>query len=1029
MLCPNCKAWEVAAGATDRFCGWCGSSWLSAECRVSPELIYFSPQADEALAFHLSIHNTGIAPLEVLDITTAPMGCVFFSELTPAPSGKPLLTINADEAQTLSGEFQLAALQKLMASAAPHSETPYSAGALVKAATSVEELADWSEEAAENNSSPREQGLQVRFEILLAGEQSALNCSIAVRLRPEFELLTPALEILAEASADSDTAPCLAHGQIRLRQGAVHVREIISDAPGIKLSLPQEYESLEAAPGEKNGVFDFLVEIDRQLVTQHLRAGRPLSADLKLVCEEPSGVFSPSNAPLQIIPRRHPRLTILETQRNHETARQELQTWALAGRARDFALRLRNDGEDALEIYAIEATGSLECLKRKTLVLPLRLPPQTALRLPFLIDAQEFTANTIIDGALALRYRAAAAESFTAECALRLDVRVPQAYAGVAALDFGAAQSCVAVASFDDDQEARLIKVQNDPFVPTVITYQNVEAGGERAYEIGYAALSAQSGKEAALHVVQDFKQHLGEESSRQVYLTGAQRLVALPYSVVVADYLRGLLREVETRLADTLHRREREGAEADFSCCQLREVLLTCPTSFTFKQKEALRRALEEIGIPDHENTPLLPAPALSASSVLETMVAQWQQEARAGKSAAPQRHLLVYEMGAGATEIALVRVEMNPQPGNTIADSPMLHVSIKILGSEGDEQFGGNNLTSALAKYLAQQALTQLEGKFNTKVVLPLWHRAGQTPSKKLEQIGYLNWKRLRRHAESLKCQFADLSLPARVTLPRLSLQILLAKTFQAAHVERLVISSAMLEKVVSARMELHVRRAQNLLRHAKLQAPDRILLAGKSALLPGVRKHLVGAFAAKGCEVEYVGTQHAALPGKNRAASPSLHDLKAAAAIGGAKYLRRLRSDGALDMKLLHKPMKTAMRIGFGIRQNGNVEFLPIIEKNVMIGTECVAPLFALTWETELPIYATTKTGAFDLDTEAELIGRFALTQFSPALPADLEEEELRRALRCERLRLKLTRHHELHVLLRVRGREHAIYFELD
>lgn len=1030
MLCPNCKIWEIVPETADRYCCWCGALRLSVECQALPPALYFSTQDHAAPNFELSVRNSGTAPVEVIGVETEPAGCAFFSLFTKAArksaasQKKPSLTVAPGETRVLAGYFQMAALQALFAAFTPEKNPKTNA----KKSRREEQAANGVHEASGaryKNGAPH--GLTARFVLLLDGDRKGPSCTLKVVLRPEFELLTPTLEVIEAGDIESESVACVRPGSIRLRQGSARVQHLESEIPGIKLALlkPQELHATANA-GEKNGVFDFRLEIERQLLEQHLESGRPLQTGVKLVCEDPPGRFTPINAQLQIIPRSIPRLAIVEARRQDDAGALQIKTWALAGRTRDFILQLKNESRRALEIYAIEATGTLDCLKRKAQELPLRLAPHKTTDLSFLLDTQACPANTAINGALALRYRSEAEESFSIECGIHLEVRAPQVFPGVAAIDFGAAQSCVAISELQDERHARLVKVHGEPFVPTAILYQSIE--GERAYEIGSAAFSTKPEKDTVLHVAQDFKPRLGHGLARQVYLTRTKQIVKMPYDIVLADYLRGLLRAAEHHLAEKAFRQNAEGAAKDFSRCELREILLIAPATFTFKQKEALRQALLEAGIPAKANVQLLPAPVVSACAEVDHLAAHWQQEMQSGKNPAPFRHLLIYEMGAGATEIALVRVDMQPQTANTLAESENWRIDFKILGCEGDEQFGGNNLTVALAKHLAQHALTQLEAKFKTKIVLPLWHRIDQTPGKKLEQVGYMNWKRLLRQAESVKCQFADLALPARLTLPRIALQILVDRTFRAAHVENLSVSSALLEKVVAERMALHVRRIQNLLRHAKLQAPDRIVLAGMSTLLPGVRQSLAGAFAAQGCEVEYLGRQFADSNRKDQTEFPSLHDLKAAAALGGAKYLRLLKTEGELRLQD-SRPMKTAMRIGFGLRHNESMQFVPVIEKNIVVGTECPVPPIALRWESELPIYATVKTGALNLDEEAELLGHFRLAQLKPALPVDLDDAALAPALQQRRLRLKLTRHHELQVLLRMRGREHAAYFALD
>lgn len=993
MLCPKCKSWEVANGATDRFCAWCGASWLNVECEALQDTLYFSPRDREGLRFELELRNTGLIPLEIIGVATEPLGCALFPVFaeTAEAAMSPRIHLAPGAKQKLAGRLQRATVQAL----------------LFPTRTSGNSRALPASFDAQNANAVT--NVPIRFVLLLADDQRGPETTINVVPRPEFELLTSEVEVL-EAGETSATLSARIPVRIRQRQGFATVQRITSSIPGITF-VPSE--KVDEHEGSENGVLDFQLDIARALVLHHLQSGEPLRTDLKLHCANSEAAFPPRNGSLQIIPRRTPRLSIMGARRQHAAQTMEIQTWALAGRARDYALQIKNENEHEISLHAIEATGTLECLKRKHLDLPLQLAPGATASLPFVIAAPSITNNAIITGTLALRYHAAGTQ-FTTECNLHLDVRIPKPFAGAAAIDFGAAQSCVAVASIADMPHARLLKIQNDPFVPTALAYQSMEANGTRNYMIGYDALSARSGKEAAPHVVQDFKQFLGSTQTRQIYLTREQKIVTLTYRDLIADYLHGLISAAEERLAAELFRQPREGT--DFARCQLRNLVFVTPTTFTFKQKESLRELLAEMGITPENGLQFLPAPALSACAALETLAAQWQQDGQSEKHGSAERHVLVYEMGAGATEIALVRFMIKSE-----AEGAEFAAETKVLGCEGDEQFGGNNLTSALAKYLAEQALAQLKNNFAAKIVLPLWHRVGQAPQTRLEQAGYSNWKKLRRYAESLKCQFADLALPARVTIPRLALQILFDKTFQTSHVENLVLHSAMLEKVVATRMNLHVRRLQNLLRRANVQTPDRILLSGKSVALPGVRKILEAAFAASGCAVEYVGTSQT-----RRVDLPALHELKAAAVLGGVKFLS-LRQNSFFTHA--QQSMKTVMRLGLGINAEERMHFLPVIEKNIVIGRECSVPPFALTWESEVAIYATNKDDEPRIETEAELLGRFTLMQFKPALPADLEAGAIQHALQRGRLRMRLTPHRELQVLLRLRGREHAIYFELD
>jgi hypothetical protein len=383
---------------------------------------------------------------------------------------------------------------------------------------------------------------------------------------------------------------------------------------------------------------------------------------------------------------------------------------------------------------------------------------------------------------------------------------------------------------------------------------------------------------------VDDLKRSLQRGQPRPVLPAQSSTPIMLTNDAIVSDYLGALLRAAENRLAAEIFQRGRQQPEADFGACLLQDLLVACPATFTFQQKQVLGQTLAGLGV-NVKAEAFQSAAAMACFTELGKILSSEADESPSGVAGAQTaaratrvRHVLAYDSGAAFTDMALVQLDFSARPGKKIEDSRAMKIRAKILGLDGDDQFGGQNVTAAVAKYLAQQAVAQIEKKLKKRAQVPLWFHPGALPVRKLEQFGFLNWKCLWHHAEQLKRRLALNPALAKSATPRMTLHIVVDKKLQSATIAPLAVQAGFLEKILVPRLELHLRKMQKLVRQAGLQAPDLIYLSGRSAVLPAV----------------FAGALHSF--NDRPAANPAfLQNLKASVALGSVQYLRILQNGG--------------------------------------------------------------------------------------------------------------------------------------
>lgn len=974
--------------AADQFCSWCGCSLFQVDCSVSPELVYFHPAEGGLPAISVLLQNNGLLPVTVLDVLSNPPGYVHFphlplasnaGETAPAKSARPAIVLQAGEVRELQGKITPAALRDF-------------------------------------------EGAHIRLKPKLDPAVAVAECRVAVLPFPEFELLTPALQLFDTLSSQSPMLRCSSGARIRLRHGRADIRELACDQPGV-IFLPDGPHPIptELEAEKNNGTLSFQVEVERAFLAPYLRTGQPMLATLKLVCNNPPGTFAPFNSPLKIFAHPVPRLEFPDLASSVNGNPLELQTWALTGRTRTLSLQIKNPGTLSLEIFAIKTTATLECLALQGPDLPITLLPKQSADVQFLLDTRTIADAQEITGKLTFQFRAGQETEFTARLALAIDVRQPQPYPGVSALDFGASHTCLAVAELDDKPESmpRLVRIAGEAFVPSAIMYHDISPEGERHYDIGHAALVASAGVDAVMHVIPDLRKHLGVEHDWEIILHHSGAAATLPAPVILTDFIKKFISEAENSLADELYRRAESGL--DFSACLLQNTLVTHPATFTDHQKRALCAVLANAGFNSPDETWLQPAPVVAGFEGLVARVPHWQAEAE--NATQPQlHHVLTYDLGASATGLALTRIELQPEANKTFAESTAVIMNLKTLSVDGDPGFGGDTITVALAKYLMEQAVAQLEQKLEPPVVVPLWNRALEQPQLKLEKIGYLNWRRLLRNAEHVKCLLSESPPDKNCSFKPMTLQVVTDGKVKAATITGVSANNELLHSLVEAHLDEHVQMLKSLVRKHGLECPEIFRLTGKSTLLPFIRARFADIFNPRKCRVVY------SLDGKPAKTLLPINGLKSTAAVGGVHYLCHLkRGNWAPRQEPL--PQQTGMRIGLGIRGNNSLRFWEVIGKGGLIGAEYVVRPFGLTLETTLTFYASAKEGEIHLPQEAQLIAACRLNRFMPALPGDLRDEELLRLVCAGKLRVQLTPNHELHVLLQARGREYVIYLTLQ
>ncbi len=1027
MLCPNCKTWEISPGAaTDRFCPWCGCLLYQVECSGSPDLVYFLPPDGGQPAISLLIKNNGPLPVTVVEVLTEPAGFAHFPRLhSPQPveeaaakASKPALLLQPGEVRELPGKITAAALQALM----PQPEaTPPDGNDAVDYNQSQFDSA--LAPLADGTSQP---GLRISCRLLTNPALDLPACEFEVLPLPEFELLTPTLQLFDRPPANSPTLRCSSGGRIRLRRGKAAIRDLTCDLPAIKL-VPDGPHALpgQLAAGQGNGSLSFQVEVTREFIAPYLQSGQPILAALKLVCSNPPGTFAPFNSPLRILPHAVPRLEFPGLERHWVEERLQLNTWGLAGRSRRLSLQVRNASTLPIDIISITPAQSLAAaVLLQSPTVPVRLMPRQIETIHFLLSPAASHTATTLAGEITFRFRAGNETIYLTRLPLQIEVRVPQPYRGFAALDFGTSHTCLAVAECDDQPASlpRLLRVENEAFVPTVILYHAVDQEGERRYDIGQAALAAGTGVEAIMQVIHDVKKHLGVETDREIVLRESGATAMIPAHIIVVDFLRRLIYEAEHDLAEELYRHsQRTGEELDFGACLLQNMLVVHPTTFTPAQKNALRQALALAGVKLSDDSWLQPAPVVAGFEGLTARVPHWRTETDSAISAGQRHHVLTYDLGAGATNMALTCLELHPEAERTLVASSTIKMTLKVVSVEGDETFGGDTISVALAKYLMEQAVAQLEQRLPAPVVVPLWNRPFELPQMKLEKAGYLNWRRLLRHAEQLKCELAELASDQSCALRHMTLQVVSEGKMRAATVSNIEVNNELLENLVAASLERHVLQLRQMVHQAGLDRPDILRLTGKSTLLPFVRSRMARVFDSEHCKVVY------SLDGKPAKSLLPINGLKSTAAVGGAFYLRHLSMGGWVAAGREPEPRRAGVRVGLGVRAGQELHFWEVIGKQDLLGTEYIVRAFGLTRDTIISFYASEKEGPLRLPKEARLLASTRL-DFNPPLPGDLRDQELLQLVCTGKLRLKLTTNHELHVMLQARGREHVIYLRL-
>jgi molecular chaperone DnaK (HSP70) len=892
------------------------------------------PSPGKTPAFKLVLKNNSLFPVQVVGIISTPVPCVYFPSLenstkkaerrTGQHHSSGMIQIAPGEIRQLEGRFHLTKVRQAMRTPGPGTQTsaPRENPALPPTHESLRQASpasDWKNEReaepAEEEALPKDTGeggvethwraLQLELQVQLSPAWPAPACELTVLPPPEFELLTPALHLLPAQEAEAGTTKCAPAAILRLRQGAARISELKSAQSGIHFDLAShDGFPVDLQADDENNELRFHVEVANEVIAACRKNRRPLPVDLKIICAAPSGVFRPRRASLKIVPRLLAQLAFPDFNYSPSGGPPELKTWALAGRVRNLPVRVQNASDQALEIYAVEATRELAQLVRKSPALPLRLAPQETTTFHFMLDMRAVESAATCAGMVALRFRTEEnAGVFAAQFALHVETRTPSAFKGAAAMDFGASDSCLAVMEEGDNEKAsaRLLEIRGEALARTVLVYHHAGKELERSYEIGREAVSAKEPGQArpklSWRFVEDLKKSLQHEQLRPVLTAQAAPPIMLTNDAIVEDYLRAFLHAAEERLAEEIFQRGQRQQEADFGACLLREILIACPATFTFQQKQTLRQALAELGMNVRADS-FQSAAAMACFSELGKIFSLGEggsPNAAAGSQGrsgtAPVRHVLAYDSGAAFTDMALVRLDFAATAVEKITESDAVSVGMKILGLDGDDQFGGQNVTAAVAKHLAQQVVAQLEGKLKTRVQLPLWHRTGTIPAKAIEQIGYLNWKHLWHHAEQAKRRLSVNPSLAESTTPRMALRIIVNKKLQAAVIAPVQIKAVFLEKVIAARLELHLRKMQRLIQQAGLDAPDLIYLSGRSTVLPAVRKMISRTFNSR---VVFAGALQSSQDLSTAKLTP-LQFLKASVALGGAQYLRLLRNGG--------------------------------------------------------------------------------------------------------------------------------------
>ncbi|MDB4949779.1 MAG: molecular chaperone HscC [Gemmatimonadetes bacterium] len=706
------------------------------------------------------------------------------------------------------------------------------------------------------------------------------------------------------------------------------------------------------------------IEADTGALRAALGSARPATIDLPLEFE----TLSPhTRVPLAVtLPLRWPgalHLALLGAAALGDDGvfRFELRT----ERVHELTLVLSNAGGRPVTITRLEHEGGDGRVHL--------LAPQPSVAAPLEVGATGERVQFAVDlrgkepGILSVRIRSFRPDGQEDEgCAMEFRSTHSPAFEGAVALDFGTSYSCLAAWRPDrrepetelligGSRRVHIARGRGSPLLATSILYSNHPAADFRVGEAGREPTERQVSWAPPLFSA---KRHIGTGRSLLAGFNAEKTWRSLDADVVCADIIGALL----------------EGGE-DILGARIERCALSHPVRFSPRQLAALSAALQTRGI---EVGRMMPEPV--AAAIAYAMRNPPAPDAPGGY------HLLVFDVGGGTTDVAVVHVH----DGLRTRGERVIKPSLLAVG--GLRWAGGDDLTWLILR----NALLTGEQHDDER-----WAAAFECDPSQIPQV-----RELLRDGD-MRRRAAEGPLANAFTVAERE------KRGPRTGNEHLVADDTALRRLVDRFLEEHeiLELAHRALQDAKSVVPDRVLLVGSSWRIDALRERVGAEFPSSELVVLEAG-------GERR--------LKEVVALGlcAAEYIDTFVT--GFDVDLSDIPTFATARIGYaGLEPStGDAVFREVIPANQVVGEWRDADMIPLYLNRRMRILENTGgrdhlerivTGASSPNPEIDVVGTIILGQHLGG--SGLTDEVLQRD---GRLKMRLTEQHQVELLLEISGR---------
>ncbi|MCI0471698.1 MAG: Hsp70 family protein [Candidatus Aminicenantes bacterium] len=424
--------------------------------------------------------------------------------------------------------------------------------------------------------------------------------------------------------------------------------------------------------------------------------------------------------------------------------REELEMYE--GIENELQLKIINSSSTPLHIERIETEQPFS-ITGASMILPLELPTKGDIILRLSIDPT-VTKSKYTQASISVFPREIKSKKYD----FRIEKKKAPEYKGILAVDFGTTNT---TAAYEKDTFTYLVPLeeifsdlQRRELLASVIRYIRIKDDTPQEYVIGENARSLMIFHPRS--TVMSIKTRLGEREKIKVIPTEKNSNPGEFTAVEVTSHILEWLRKTAEN-----HLKKR-----------VTRAVITHPSKFTHIQVQQLKTAFERAGIQVRDT---IEEPQATAINYII------QNKEKSGKE--DSYVIGVFDCGGGTTDITLI------EANETQADETR-NIFVKVLATDGDARFGGNDLTEIMMDIIAQK-INNKEMKFNGEVEdidgLHFFYtekdernediiRRMITLGKEWETKIILNRKELGRVAEDCKIQLSDkevLSISTNVEL----------------------------------------------------------------------------------------------------------------------------------------------------------------------------------------------------------------------------------------------------------------------